>query len=46
MTPEPSAWKDVLEALKVGGPWTFLLAAAWVIRYLYQSIEKLREKHA
>lgn len=40
-----STWREILEALQTGGPWTLLLVAGWVIRYLYQGRERDRDRH-
>jgi biopolymer transport protein ExbB/TolQ len=38
----PTTFKDILEALQTGGPWTLLILLGWVVRYLYQAREKDR----
>jgi len=37
--------KDILEAIQTGGPWTLLIGAGWVVRYLYQGREGDRDRH-
>lgn len=41
----PETVKMLVEILQAGGPWTLVLALAYVVKYLYQAREQDRVRH-